>query len=271
MYPRLSPCLAHGLKVYETTLTVGGSRRPDFAPEDFLNLYVNNQLSAATRYSGCSPLRGCVAWCAEQLRLDLDVPAGVAGIPAGPEHSPWRDNIHLFCTLWHAMLRSLLQDDGLAEPPTWYLECEAALAVSPSELLVTVCWMIGKEAHVSDPGAPVLQRASAGLDAMGRWTDGDLWSRFLRRFTWMNQRVDLPDKQDEAFEAAMRHHTRQYIVAALGVDLPVPVMQAVQAEDYMLVDISGEASFLNQLSGFDGTFDDGFDDRLESLDDTGLS
>ncbi|KAH7145855.1 hypothetical protein B0J13DRAFT_329556 [Dactylonectria estremocensis] len=209
--------LSSALEVYEKTIKTINGQLPVLSAEALLHTYVYRQPLADTiRIGGTSPLRICIDWCARQLKLKHTVPAEVASIQCADTQRQWCDNIHLFCTLWHSML--LQVQNGT--PPAWYGPCESALGISPSELLVTVCWMIGSDAD-TDSANDILKRADTVLDTMTRLSEGRIWLKFLRTFTWMNKLVDTDDG-DKAFEATVLQHCRRYIVATLNVDLPFP-------------------------------------------------
>ncbi|KAK7416457.1 hypothetical protein QQZ08_011983 [Neonectria magnoliae] len=211
--------LSSGLEVYEKTPAVADGPPPTLSLEDLLYQYVYKQPFAETiRYGESSPLRVCITWCARQLQLNHKIPSEVASIPRNNAQGQWCDNVHLFCTLWHAMLMSVQNDT----PPPWYGPCESALGISPSELLVTVCWMLGAETKSApDSRNDILQRANAVAKSMARLEEPELWIKFLGMFTWMNKLVE-PDDEDKAFEAVILQHTRRYISATLNVPLPFP-------------------------------------------------
>ncbi|KPM34669.1 hypothetical protein AK830_g11902 [Neonectria ditissima] len=210
--------LYSGLEVYEKTPSTADGRSPTLSLEDLLYQYVYKQPFYETIRDGeSSPLRICSTWCARQLKINHKIPPEVASIPRDHSQRQWSDNVQLFCTLWHVMLISVQN----GTPPPWYAPCESALGISPSELLVTVCWMLGAEASAPDASNDILQRADAVAKSMARLSEPQLWIKFLERFTWMNKLVD-PNNDDRAFEAVILQHTRHYISATLNVELPFP-------------------------------------------------
>ncbi|KAH7165604.1 hypothetical protein EDB81DRAFT_259286 [Dactylonectria macrodidyma] len=236
--------LSSALEVYEKTLNTNG-QLPALSSEALLHTYVYRQPLADTiRIGGTSPLRICIDWCARQLKLKHTVPAEVASIQCTDAQRQWCDNIHLFCTLWHSML--LQVQNGT--PPVWYGPCESALGISPAELLVTVCWMIGSEVE-TDSTNDILKRADTVLDTMTRLSEGRIWLKFLRTFTWMNKLVDTDD-DDKAFEATVLQHCRRYIVATLNVDLPFPAKPVVDTPGCHYLDEMEPFSPSDSLNSF---------------------
>lgn len=224
--------LSHGLDAY-AALRPHDAGDATFDPDDHLNKYVSAQPFIARLRSGsrrpCA-LRSCVTWCQTQLhRDDITIPLAVQNITAAQNHTPWMDDIQLFCTLWDAMLQCLLQDNNF---PAWYANSEAELGISPSELLVTLCWIIGDndtaptatQSPVGDV-LPILQRAQSSTDILVHWPEPRLWEAFLNKFTEMNKLVDLVP-EDQSFEASASSCARAYVSSALDIQLPnqsVPV------------------------------------------------
>lgn len=224
--------LSSGLEVYEKAITADDGKPATLSSEDLLYQYVYKQPLAETiRYGDISPLRGCITWCARQLTLAHKIPHEIASIPCDDSQRQWCDNVQLYCTLWHTMLLNV--QNGM--PPPWYGPCESALGISPSELLVTVCWMIG--ADVGRPGSSndILKRATSVVEAMSQLQEADLWIKFLKLFTWMNKLVD-PGEDDKKFEATILQHTRRYISATLNVELPFPDEPVVDIPDFRYLD-----------------------------------
>ncbi|KAK7398091.1 hypothetical protein QQX98_012543 [Neonectria punicea] len=216
--------LSSGLEVYAKTPAVADGPRPTLLLGDLLYQYVVKQPFAETISRGEStPLHVCITWCAKQLQLNHKIPSEVASIPRDNAHGQCCDNVQLFCTLWHAMLMSVQNDT----PPPWYGPCESALGISPSELLITVCWMLGDEAKSApDSHNNILQRADAVAKSMARLLEPELWTKFLRKFIWIDKLVELND-EDKAFEAVTLQHTRRYISATLKVPLPFPAEESL--------------------------------------------
>ncbi|KAF7543392.1 hypothetical protein G7Z17_g10776 [Cylindrodendrum hubeiense] len=216
-------CLASGLEVYEKTTTTADGQLPTLSAEDLLYQYVYKQpLAEAIRQGDDSPLRGCITWCVRQLKLTHKVPEKIASIPCDDSQRRWCDNVGLFCTLWHTML--LLVQNGT--PPPWYGPCESALGISPSELLVSVCWMVGAEVSSPDSVDDIFKRANTVAETINSLPEAKLWIKFLRTFTWMNKLVD-PGDDDKTFEATLLQHSRRYISATLNVQLPFPAEPVV--------------------------------------------
>ncbi|CAM1511286.1 Fc.00g087990.m01.CDS01 [Cosmosporella sp. VM-42] len=226
-------CLSHGLDVYEKACTANG-QRPTFSSDCIINQYVESQPVAHER-DGCFPLRSCVEWCWTQLSLNPRVPQEIASINANDMQRPWCNNIAVFCTLWNAMLQTV---DGNTSQLPWYHDCESALGISPSELLVTVAWMIGENVSMGVMEIDILEYATASAKDILQLPEGTLWIEFLKKFGWMNKFVD-PSQDDKAFEAVVLDHVRQYISNALGLHLPVPVQDPMAG-----------ISYLDQLSPF---------------------
>lgn len=172
-------------------------------------------ITAMIKQGGGLVLQNCFDWCARQLTLNLKIPGEVASISVQrPEL--WLDNIKLYCTLWHKMQELVL---NCTKPP-WYGSCESEVGISPSELLINVCWMIGEQAGPLQSN-DIFQRARDVADTMTRLRHEELLGKFCEKFSWMNQVVQLHG-QDEAFDLAVRQQTRQYITTIWSMPLPYP-------------------------------------------------
>jgi hypothetical protein len=197
----------------------------------FLSKQLLCEVSPQNNHMASSSLRSCIVWCQEQLKHSLYLPQNVNNFYAESSHHRLRDNIQLFCALWHASHSVLLQNDSL---PPWCNQCKAELGISPTELLLTVSWMIAVNpistnttfsptfyAEEQSGFAKVHQRAFANATVMAEWPEKKLWAYFLQVSTWLHEPVHEND-QDEKFEAEYIPKTRAYISSTLCVELNVP-------------------------------------------------
>ncbi|KAH6895337.1 hypothetical protein B0T10DRAFT_213184 [Thelonectria olida] len=214
--------LCHSLEIYEEALYARNNQPPTFSREKLTRQYLSKQpITGTVEHGGGSVLRDCISWCARQLTLNCKIPNEVASIGSGQRQIRWYDCIKLYCTLWHNMLL-LVQNEC---PPRWYVPCESALGIPPSELLGIVCWMVGDV--VGQPGSrnDILQRARPVADAMLGCPDKDLWDKFYERFDWMNRTADGHEDDEVAFETVVCPAIRRYISATLSSPLPYPAKE----------------------------------------------
>ncbi|KAM0426139.1 hypothetical protein ACHAPT_008482 [Fusarium lateritium] len=242
--------LSHGLDQFEQALCEAETP-PNFSSEHLLNEFIRRQpFIDKVRQNLSPPLRLCVAWCSQQLRLDHPVPLQSPLIQPSPDMRYWWDNIRIFCTLWGVM-QGLVRADAA---PEWYSQCESAYGISASELLVTVSWMIGAETIPSDHGVSdkdLLRNAAKCAHGLSELKESELLCKFLAKFEWMNEIVDLGD-DERSFEALLQSQLRQYLSETLRIKLPYPAQ-------------SHDSAAVSDMNGF-GAFDYSDDFDFVSLD-----
>ncbi|KAF4449484.1 hypothetical protein F53441_7254 [Fusarium austroafricanum] len=211
--------LSYALEIYDDRFDK--SNPPPFMPEHLLNEFIMAQpFVGALRHDYPSPLRLCVEWCEEQLRLNH--PVALQDAPVQPSSGMWCwwDNIRVFCTLWGVMTHLVRANCA----PEWYAQCESAFGIPPSELLVTLSWMIRAEATTADdiiPDTELLNHAAEGANKLLKLDESQLWINFLEKFTWMNDLANSGD-DEKSFEAIVQDQLRKYVSEILRIQLPHP-------------------------------------------------
>ena len=264
-------CLSYGLDRYEQSQRAPGGAPSTFPKQTLLNQYVHKQPFYARLQAGegCSAeraLRACVSWCQQQLHQGVVVPVQMQRLPDDPDYRLWKEDIVVFVSLFDAMLGCVRPPQT---PPSWYNASEAELGISASELLVTICWMIGD--HISSteqspgslpdagsiaPATPsynhIFNCAQRSIDKIASWSELELWAGFLDKFAWMNRLVK-PEDEEEAFVSAVISCAQEYISAALEIELditstpasaapsPVPAHSAAQAPISTQMHVSAQA------------------------------
>lgn len=198
-----------------------------FNTQNLIKRYVSQQPFDLDLDQG-TPASMCIDWCAAQLEQvpQIQIPWRVlqtAADDVAAVHQSWSRHLQLYCTLWKAMLAAVRSDTA---PPSWYLHCEEAFGISPSELLVTVCYMIGDEtksggSSVSTSSGGILTRAKTNARAMMDKSEINILADFLTMFAWMNKLVDNGE-QDRGFENIVIPQLREFVSAELGISLPFP-------------------------------------------------
>jgi hypothetical protein len=194
---------------------------PDFMTEHLLHEFIKKQPFIRTlRLNRLSPLRRCVEWCEEQLRLNHPVALQDSPVkPSANMHSWWR-NIRVFCTLWGVMVQLVRANCA----PDWYNQCESAFGITPSELLVTLSWMICDETTTADDvvnEGGLLEHAADGASKLLDFDEPKLWIAFLYKFAWMNELVN-PGEDEKSFETLVQNQLRQHVSEILRIQLPHP-------------------------------------------------
>ncbi|KAM0563666.1 hypothetical protein ACHAPJ_001392 [Fusarium lateritium] len=209
--------LNYGLEIYNEGFDK--SNPPDFMIEHVLNEFIKRQpFMKASHYGVPSPLRRCIEWCEEQLRLNHPVALQDAPVQPSSDTRCWWHNIRVFCTLWRVMTNLVRSNCA----PEWYTQCESAFGISPSELLVTLTWMIRAETTSADDDisdAKLLQHAADGAKHLLELDEPKLWIDFLNRFAWMNYLTN-PGEDQQSFEAQVKDQLRKFVSEMLRVQLP---------------------------------------------------
>ncbi|KAJ4310892.1 hypothetical protein N0V84_010738 [Fusarium piperis] len=220
--------LFYGLDQYEQALCDEESP-PNFSTEHLLNDFIRKQpFIDMVRQNVPPPLRLCVEWCRGQLQYNHPVPLQNSLAQPNPAMRHWWDNIRIFCTLWSVLL-------GLVRPgcaPDWYNQCESAYGISASELLVTVSWMIGAETAPRDYAVSdedLLKNAAERAQGLSELRESELLIKFLDKFEWMNELVDLVD-DEKSFETVLQSQLRQYLSETLRIQLPYPAQSQSQGQ-----------------------------------------
>ncbi|RGP75960.1 hypothetical protein FLONG3_5540 [Fusarium longipes] len=197
------------------------SNPPDFMTEHLLHEFIKKQPFIKTlRLSRPSPLRRCVEWCEEQLRLNHPVALEDSPVKPSANMCSWWHNIRVFCTLWGVMVQLVRANCA----PEWYNQCESAFGITPSELLVTLTWMICAETSAADDiikGTELLENAADGASKLLEFDDPKLWITFLYKFAWMNELVN-PGEDEKSFETLVQNQLRVHISEILRIQLPHP-------------------------------------------------
>lgn len=194
---------------------------PDFLTEHLLHEFIKKQpFIKALRYDRPSPLRLCVEWCEEQLRLNHPVALQDSPVKASANMWPWWHNIRVFCTLWGVMVQLVRANRA----PDWYIQCESAFGITPSELLVTLSWMIRAETTTADEtvtDTELLEHAADGASNILKFDEPKLWITFLYKFAWMNE-LASPGEDEKSFEALVQDQLRKHVSDMLRIQLPHP-------------------------------------------------
>ncbi|KAF4333811.1 hypothetical protein FBEOM_12406 [Fusarium beomiforme] len=209
--------LNYALEIYDDCFD--DSNPPNFMTEHLLNEFITTQpFMEALRHERPSPLSLCLRWCEGQLRLNHHVALQDAQVQPSTDMRSWWHNIRVFCTLWGVMTHLVRANCA----PEWYTQCESALGIPPSELLITLSWMICAETTAADSvisDAELLTRAADGADKLLHRDESQLWIDFLNKFTWMNELVN-PGDAEKSFEALVQDELRKYVSEMLRVQLP---------------------------------------------------
>ncbi|RSL69614.1 hypothetical protein CEP51_012304 [Fusarium floridanum] len=220
--------LFHSLDQYEHALSEE-EIPPNFSTEHLLNDFIRRQpfVDMVRQNPVSQPLRLCVAWCSEQLHNNHPVALQDSLAQSNLKMRHWWDNIRIFCTLWGVLLN--LVRAGYA--PEWYNQCESAYGISASELLVTVSWMIGAETTPRDyavSGEDLLRNAAERAQSLSGLKESELLLKFLDKFEWMNELVDLGD-DEKSFETFVQSQLRQFLSETLRISLPYPAQSQESA------------------------------------------
>ncbi|KAF5016974.1 hypothetical protein F66182_11177 [Fusarium sp. NRRL 66182] len=211
--------LNYGFEVYDELFDE--SNPPQFMTEHLLNEFIKRQpFMKALRDGIQSPLHLCVKWCEEQLRLNHPMALQDAPVEPSPDMRCWWHNIRVFCTLWGVMVHLVRAKSA----PGWYTQCESAFGIPPSELLVTLSWMICAETTSSDSlvsDVQLLEHAADGAKNLLQLDESQLWIDFLNKFEWMNELVN-PGDDEKSFESCVQQQLRRYVSEMLRIKLPHP-------------------------------------------------
>ncbi|KAG8667221.1 hypothetical protein FPOAC2_12378 [Fusarium poae] len=194
---------------------------PDFVTEHLLHDFIKKQPFIKTlSLNRPSPLRHCVEWCEEQLRLNHPVALQDCPVEPSANMRSWWHNIRVFCTLWGVMVQLVRANCA----PRWYNQCESAFGITPSELLVTLSWMICDETVTVgdvDTEGELLGNAAGGASKLLDFDEPKLWIAFLYKFAWMNELVN-PGEDEKSFEILVQNQLRQHVSEILRIQLPHP-------------------------------------------------
>ncbi|EXA47466.1 hypothetical protein FOQG_04371 [Fusarium oxysporum f. sp. raphani 54005] len=213
--------LDYALEIYDDCFD--DSNPPNFMTEHLLNEFITTQPFMNALRNDCpSPLSLCLRWCKEQLRLNHPVALQDAPVQPSTDMRCWWYNIRVFCTLWGVMTHLVRANCA----PVWYTQCESAFGIPPSELLITLSWMIRAEATATETDSIIsdtelLIQAADGADKLLQVDESQLWIDFLERFTWMNELAN-PGDAERSFEATVQDELRKYVSKMLRVELPHP-------------------------------------------------
>ncbi|KAH7198128.1 uncharacterized protein B0J16DRAFT_409683 [Fusarium flagelliforme] len=195
------------------------SNPPEFMTENLLHEFIKKQPFIKTlRHDRPSPLRCCVEWCEEQLRLNHPVALQDSPVNPSADMRSWWHNIRVFCTLWGVMVQLVRANRA----PDWYSQCESAFGISPSELLVTLSWMIRAETTADDViqgDDELLEHAADGASNLLDLDEPKLWINFFYKFAWMNELVS-PGEDEKSFETLVQDQLRKYVSDVLRIQLP---------------------------------------------------
>ncbi|CAJ0549075.1 Ff.00g026880.m01.CDS01 [Fusarium sp. VM40] len=209
--------LNYGFEIYDNGFEK--SNPPNVMTEHLLNEFIKRQPFMETlRHDDPSPLRRCVEWCEEQLGLNHPVALRDTLVQPSPDMRCWWHNIRIFCTLWGVMTQLVRANRA----PDWYIQCESAFGIPPSELLVTLSWMIRAETTTVgeiNSDADLLEHAADGANNLLELDDSKLWITFLDKFTWMNELVS-PGEDEKSFETLVQDQLRKYVSEVLRIQLP---------------------------------------------------
>ncbi|KAF5247464.1 hypothetical protein FAUST_701 [Fusarium austroamericanum] len=193
---------------------------PDFMTEHLLHEFIKKQPFIKTlRLNRPSPLRRCVEWCEKQLRLNHPVALQDSPVKPSANMSSWWHNIRVFCTLWGVMVQLVRANCA----PDWYDQCESAFGITPSELLVTLSWMICETTAADGvvKEAKLLESVADGASKLLDFDEPKLWITFLYKFAWMNELVN-PGEDEKSFETLVQNQLRQHVSEVLRIQLPYP-------------------------------------------------
>ncbi|KAF2760474.1 hypothetical protein EJ05DRAFT_286002 [Pseudovirgaria hyperparasitica] len=95
---------------------------------------------------GVPCLRSCLEWCTIELE-DMSSSARDGGkVGNGAFPSSGEKSLFLFATLWERLVALDFKPDN-AMTQSWITDTETRMGISPTELLISVCTMIGKDSN----------------------------------------------------------------------------------------------------------------------------
>ncbi|KAF4996752.1 hypothetical protein FGRMN_4316 [Fusarium graminum] len=243
--------LNYGFEIYDNGFD--SSNPPDVVTEHLLNQFVKTQPFMETlRHDYPSPLRRCIEWCEEQLGLNHPVALQDTPVQPTSDMRCWWHNIRIFCTLWGVMTQLVRANCA----PDWYIQCESAFGIPPSELLVTLSWMIRAEAVTVDDitsDLDLLKHAADGANNLLELDEPKLWMTFLDKFTWMNELVS-PGEDEKSFESVVQDQLRKFVSETLRIQLPHQAGNQLSS----VADLDFSHLTQHELGGFDITSQVGF-------------
>lgn len=155
-------------------------------------------------------IRSCLQWCQDRLsRSPLRLGDAIFhNIPQNkdPAIKVYRADLEVFANLWHTWYTS-----PSSPPSTWDKTVQVELGISPTELLVTVVWMLSATSQ-----GPV---SAEGVSHLLTLDDDGLRAEFLKRFLATNTLVRTTPAEG-TFRTVGLGCMRAFAERTLGVRIP---------------------------------------------------